>query len=127
MSRFLFVIICLAPLGCSSSADPQSKTSPITATPLTEYTVRGRVEALAGKTIHIRHEAVPGFKDATGGIIGMKTMKMAFTLGKGVSNASKPGDAVEFVFTMSYVSKPQLVVKSIKALEQTTLKFEVPK
>jgi Cu/Ag efflux protein CusF len=72
------------------------------------YTVRGVVERLPradgpDRDIYIHHAPIPGFRDERGRVVGMMSMTMPFPVASGVSLAGiRPGDPVEFTFTVSW-------------------------
>lgn len=133
MRRALIIALSAAgALGCSAEPDAklptkQTKATSAKAAPARApdaYTVKGRLDKVVGKLLHIHHEALPGFKGPKGKVIGMKSMTMPFTLAEGATSTAKAGDRVEIKFTMSYVSQPQLVVQSITTLPPGKLAFE---
>ncbi|MFO7652748.1 MAG: copper-binding protein [Candidatus Krumholzibacteriia bacterium] len=76
--------------------------------PMTEvYTVRGIVERLpeegGDRSVYIRHQAIPEYRDDTGEVVGMDSMTMPFPVADSVSlDGLEPGDPVEFTFEVSY-------------------------
>jgi Cu/Ag efflux protein CusF len=65
------------------------------------YTVKGIIkgmpgEGLAANEILVKHQAIPGYRDDTGAVVGMMAMTMPFYLKEGVSlEGIKEGDSVE--------------------------------
>jgi Cu/Ag efflux protein CusF len=65
------------------------------------YTVKGVVkgmpgDGLASNEILVKHEAIPGYRDDSGAIVGMMAMTMPFYLAEGLSlGGIKEGDTVE--------------------------------
>jgi len=72
------------------------------------YTARGVVEKLPladgrDRDLYIHHAPIPSFRDEHGQVVGMMSMTMPFPLASGVSLAGiRPGDPVEFTFTVSW-------------------------
>ncbi|MCC6230551.1 MAG: copper-binding protein [Phycisphaerales bacterium] len=104
-----------------------SKESPATAAsnvPVETYSSRGKVVALPdpkGALLQIHHEEIPTFKAKDGRVIGMKQMIMPFPLTSGVSLGElKPGDAVEFTFTVDWSRTPPQEITIIKRLEDAS-------
>ena len=65
-----WLILATLLTGCSSkSTETPTKTS--ASAVITEYTVRGQLVVAQGKLLHIRHEAIPEFRGATGKVIGI--------------------------------------------------------
>lgn len=89
------------------------------------YTVRGEVVGVegpeGGRSFVIRHEAVPGFVDATGAKVDMAPMTMTFRAGPGAANAdAKVGDKVRFRFAMDWQSNA-MELESIERLPPDTV------
>lgn len=71
--------------------------------------MRGEIVRLpqAGeREIAIRHEAVPGFRDESGKVVGMEAMTMPFTLAPDLTAAAldglAPGDRIAFTLEMRW-------------------------
>ena len=114
------VLLTALLIGCSSTpAPPPSATA-------TTYTVKGRLESIKPAAngygfLNIKHEAVPGFRDEKGKVVGMEVMTMPFAYGPGIQTDTLPlGGAVELVFVMDYAAQPMLSVTQIKALPKAT-------
>jgi Cu/Ag efflux protein CusF len=73
------------------------------------YELRGEIvsaPSLGSREITIKHEAIPGFKDDTGKVVGMDAMTMPFTLAEGVAlDGLAAGDAVVFTLEVDWKSK----------------------
>jgi Cu/Ag efflux protein CusF len=72
------------------------------------YEVRGEVVRLppaGGRDLVVKHEAIPGFVDEAGKVVGMDAMTMPFTLAEGVSiEGIAPGDVVNFTLEVDWSS-----------------------
>jgi Cu/Ag efflux protein CusF len=84
------------------------------------YTVRGEVvqvmEAPAGRTLLVRHEAIPEFEDASGARVGMKAMVMPFEVGPSLgAEGLKPGDRIRLRFAVEWKSQA-MVVEAVEPL-----------
>lgn len=89
------------------------------------YTVRGRVVRAPeeGAALRIHHEAIPGFRNREGAIVGMNAMAMEFPAV--AENATPPGltagDVVEFDFEVYWTpAAPRWLVTRIERLDPTT-------
>ncbi|GEJ58097.1 copper-binding protein [Anaeromyxobacter diazotrophicus] len=96
------------------------------------YTVRGEVVALPRPQakpaqLTLRHEAIPGFADATGAVVGMPSMVMALDLGPAASTAGlAPGDKVEAVLAVDF-SRPLVQIERLDKLPASTaLRLDAP-
>jgi hypothetical protein len=95
------------------------------------YTVRGEILSMPGpqgREALIRHEAVPGLRDADGKAVGMASMTMPFVLGADVDRAAfAPGDRVEFVLEVRWDARdPVTATKLRKLAPGTRLEFDPP-
>lgn len=76
--------------------------------PVQRYIVRGEVVRLPepgkpGQEIAIRHEAIPGFVDRAGAVVGMHAMVMPFAVGPDLPlGGLAPGDKVELRFAVDW-------------------------
>src|SRR6266540_5377444 len=71
------------------------------------YTVRGEVVQVSdgpdGRSLFIRHEAVPDFVDRTGAKVGMASMTMPFKAGPSVAGVTlRPGEKIQFRFGVDW-------------------------
>ncbi len=71
------------------------------------YTVRGEVvqvdETGSGRSLLVRHEAIPDFMDARGARVGMQAMIMPFQVGRAVAGGDvKPGDRIRMRFAVDW-------------------------
>ncbi len=79
------------------------------AVPVESYAMRGEIARLprpGEREIVIRHEAVPGFRDEGGKIVGMEAMTMPFTLAPdlpaSMMDGLAPGDRIAFTLEMRW-------------------------
>jgi Cu/Ag efflux protein CusF len=122
------LLAAIVAVGCSPrQANRSSSTSPADAP---SYIVRGEVISIPekdkpGTQLIVRHEPIDSFRDAEGQIVGMSTMGMPFTPGKGVSlEGIKPGDKVEMRWVMQWKPETKEYVESVRKLPaETQLRF----
>jgi Cu/Ag efflux protein CusF len=88
--------------GCSAP----EKAAPPAAALADRYEVRGevvRLPAAGSRELFIKHEAVPGFKDESGKVVGMEGMAMPFAVAEGVAlEGLAPGDAITFTLEVAW-------------------------
>lgn len=94
------------------------------------YVVRGEVISVphAGKPgtqFILKHEPIDTFRNASGQIVGMSTMGMPFTPGKGVSlEGIRPGDKIEMRWVLQWKPEAKEYVESVRKLPmETQLRF----
>jgi Cu/Ag efflux protein CusF len=94
------------------------------------YVIRGEVISVpqAGKPgteFIVKHEPIDNFRDASAQIVGMNTMGMPFTPGKGVSlEGIRPGDKIEMRWVMQWKPEAKEYVESVRKLPaETQLRF----
>lgn len=93
------------------------------------YTVRGEVvqvdDTSAGRSLLVRHEAIPDFVDSSGARVGMQAMIMPFQVGRSVEGADvKPGERIRLRFAVDW-KVHTMQVESIERLPpDTALVFE---
>jgi hypothetical protein len=84
------------------------------------YTTRGRIEKLpesAGATMRIQHEAIPGFRNKAGEIVGMDSMTMSFMPAAELDlSGVAAGDPVEFTWEMRWNTRPNTRVTRMTKL-----------
>jgi Cu/Ag efflux protein CusF len=69
-----------------------------------------RLPAAGDRQIVVKHEAIPGFKDESGKVVGMEAMTMPFAVAEGVSlDGLAPGDKVEFTLEVRWASDKEPV------------------
>jgi len=87
------------------------------------YRIRGeiaRLPARPGDELSVRHEAIPGFRDRTGAVVGMDAMVMGFGVGKELPLAGLAvGDKVQLTFAVDW-SRPALTVERLERLPADT-------
>lgn len=93
--------------------------------PQAVYQVRGVVRAVAEDGLQIRHEAIPGFRDASGEMVGMQAMSMDFALAPGVSSEGlQPGDKVVIALRVDWDVAQPAQIDSVEILPaDTALEF----
>jgi Cu/Ag efflux protein CusF len=98
------------------------------APPDATYTARGEITRIDASTreVYIHHEALPGFRDEQGTVVGMESMSMPFTLGAAVDAASLAvGQRVEFEFGIRWRAAPRLeLLRATPLPEGTRLSFD---
>ena len=101
------------------------------AAPPESYRVRAQVRQLPvpdapSGEILVRHEAIPGFKNADGEVVGMESMSMPFPLDDVALVAGlAAGDRIEMTFEVSWHGGNPLAVTAIEKLPaDTRLAFE---
>lgn len=93
------------------------------------YTVRGEVVQVkdepSGRTLLVRHEAIPDFVNSSGERVGMSAMVMPFQVGPAVRDVElKPGDRVRLRFAVDWKVNA-MEIESIEQLPASTaLVFE---
>ena len=93
------------------------------------YRVRGLVRQLPsgpGGELHVRHEAIAGFKNSDGEVVGMESMTMPFPLADASLAAGlETGDKIEMEFEVRWQGGPPLRITALEKLPpETTLAFE---
>ncbi|HYD43298.1 MAG TPA: copper-binding protein [Anaeromyxobacter sp.] len=93
------------------------------------YTVRGEVvqvdDTASGRSLLVRHEAIPEFVDSSGARVGMQAMIMPFQVGRGVEGAEvKPGDRVRLKFAVDWKVHTMEVEEIERLPADTALVFE---
>lgn len=114
--------------GCDSkpSAQPARKAAAPDMPPDQTYTVRGVVRSspLASSKFaetRIEHEAIDGFVNLNGQVVGMNSMIMDFPLDGSIDAGSiKPGDKVEVTFSVWWKGDPKWMATRIKPLDPAT-------
>jgi hypothetical protein len=90
------------------------------------YEVRGEVLAVPdpedpASRLLIRHEAVDGFEDIDGEVVGMDSMAMPFPLAPEASvDAIAPGDKVRFTLEVSWEGDPPYRITALEPLAPDT-------
>jgi Cu/Ag efflux protein CusF len=121
-SVVLMLLLGLAACGSSNHAESSKST-------VHTYTIRGLVEAVPvadkpGVGLIIHHEPIPGFVDMSGKVVGMESMTMGFLPAKSLSLAAiKPGDKVEFEFSVDWSNNRNHITKITVLPADTKLNF----
>ena len=94
------------------------------------YVIRGEVISVPqsgkpGTGFIVKHEPIDNFRDASGRIVGMNTMGMPFTPGKGVLlEGIQPGDKIEMRWVVQWNPEAKEYVESMRKLPaETQLRF----
>ena len=107
----------LAAVSACSRSEPAPSASNA---PVETYASRGKIVVLPdpkGALLQIHHEEISTFKAKDGRVVGMKQMIMPFPLASAaVLGDLKPGDAVEFTFTVDWSRTPPQEITIIKPL-----------
>jgi hypothetical protein len=114
----------------SCSRGPSNEQPPAVVSDAQTYVVRGEVISVPhagepGTEFIVKHEPVDNFRNADGQIVGMSTMGMPFTPGKGVSlEEIKPGDKIEMRWVLQWKPEAKEYVESVRKLPmETQLRF----
>lgn len=113
-TRLLPALSLLVTLAACEAAKQPAATAPQT------YDVRGevlRLPAAGSREILIRHEAIPGFRNEAGKVVGMEAMTMPFTLAEGAAvEGLAPGDVVSFTLETRWELErdPVRVIRIVK-------------
>jgi Cu/Ag efflux protein CusF len=121
--------LALAPLlsGLALASGCRGDQAPAPSLP--RYTVRAEVVALPHpdarrRQIALRHEAMPGFADEGGKVVGMPSMVMPFGLLPAVSiEGLAPGDKVEVTFAMDWSGRTMQIERLTRLPKGTPLTF----
>ncbi|MEO8196945.1 MAG: copper-binding protein [Thermoanaerobaculia bacterium] len=104
-SRFTTLIAVGAVLALAAC----SRRPEVASGPVESYAMRGEIARLprpGEREIVIRHEAVPGFRDEGGKVVGMEAMTMPFTLAPDLPasmlDGLAPGDRIAFTLEMRW-------------------------
>ncbi|HTM21057.1 MAG TPA: copper-binding protein [Kofleriaceae bacterium] len=85
------------------------------------YTARAKIEAIDGRELTLRHEAIPNFVNAFGDKVTMDSMAMPFAAGEGVAiDGLAVGDLVEVRFHTDWDKSPTLRIDAISKLPAGT-------
>ncbi len=94
------------------------------------YVIRGEVISVPqadkpGTQFIVKHEPIDRFRGADGQIVGMSTMGMPFTPGKGVSlKGILPGDKIELRWVLQWRPESKEYIESLQKLPaETQLRF----
>ena len=131
MMRALRIIALLGTIIAAGCSQEQRHDQPaVAASDARMYVIRGEVisvpqEGKPGTQFIVKHEPIDNFRDASGQIVGMSTMGMPFTLGKGVSlEGIRPGDKIEIGWVIQWKPEAKEYVESVQKLPaETQLRF----
>jgi Cu/Ag efflux protein CusF len=130
MIRALGIIAMLASIAAAGCSRGQRNEQPAGAGDAQIYVIRGEVISVpqAGKPgteFIVKHEPIDNFHDESGQIVGMSTMSMPFTPGKGLSlEGIKPGDKIEMRWFLQWKPETKEYVQSVRKLpSETQLRF----
>jgi hypothetical protein len=113
--------LALASLACRGGSEP-----PTAGPAARRYDVRAEVVALPtpGKPerqLTLRHEAIPGFVDRSGAVVGMGSMVMALDLAPSVATKDlRVGDKVEVRLAVDW-SRPLVQIEEVRKLPPETV------
>ena len=90
------------------------------------YTVRARVVELPGgpRDLIAYHEPIDNFKDQSGKVVGMNSMKMDFPIAKGLEDEARSlfvGKKIEMTFSVWWGNNPLYITTDIKPLPADTV------
>jgi hypothetical protein len=112
----LALLLCLAAVGCG-----KKKATDSSAGAGKSYTVRAKIEAVDGRELTLRHEAIPDFVNAFGETSGMKSMAMPFAAAKDLPlDGIAAGDLVEVVIHTDWNASTALIIDKITKLPPDT-------
>lgn len=118
------LVLAAGSLAGTLAACSRSSPAPAASAPVETYASRGKIVALPdpkGALLQIHHEEIPTFKSKDGRVIGMKHMIMPFALASEAALGDlRPGDAVEFTFTIDWTRTPPQQITIIKRLDPAT-------
>lgn len=124
VTGFLTMAFALS-LGLVACKDTRPSPASSPAAPVPVFLVRGEVtqvpvEGKPGSQFMVHHEAIPGFVDETGAVVGMGSMTMFFPTRKGLSLASlRPGDKIRFTLSVDWPNN-QVEITQIDPLPADT-------
>jgi Cu/Ag efflux protein CusF len=118
--RAAVALTLLATSLCACSRAPKSAVGP----EAHRYTIRGEVVRVtdepSGRSVFIRHEAVPDFVDSAGARVGMASMTMSFPVGPGLAGvALAPGEKLRFQLAVDW-QRNAMELESVEKLPADT-------
>jgi hypothetical protein len=125
--RAFGIIAMIGAIGAAGCSGGQTnKQSSAEASDAQTYIVRGEVVSVQqsgkpGTQLILKHEPIDTFRNAKGQIVGMSTMGMPFTPGKGVSlQGIKPGDKIQMRWVLQWKPEAKEYVESVRKLPMDT-------
>jgi hypothetical protein len=118
--RIIAMLGAIIAVGCSRGQRNEQPTG--AASDAQIYLIRGEVLSVQkadkpGMEFIVKHEPVDNFRNASGQIVGMSTMGMPFTPGKGILlDGIKPGDKIEMRWVMQWKPEAKEYVESVRKL-----------
>lgn len=110
------LMLTIAAVGCGNRQAESDATGQAAT-----YRVRGVVRSVGDGSLHIRHEAIPEFRDPSGDVVGMEAMSMEFALDAGVStDGLSPGDTVAFDLSVDWDAPQPAAITALEALPADT-------
>lgn len=111
----------VAPLAACSGSEEEERGEVV----VQRYEVQGEVTRLpspGAEALYVRHEAIPGFVDMDGDVVGMESMAMPFPLAEGVAlDGVEVGDKVEFTLEVEWEGDPPYRITRVEELGAETL------
>jgi hypothetical protein len=130
MPAFVMIAMLGATIIAGCSRGPTRDQPAPAASDAKSYIVRGEVISVpqAGKPgteLIVKHEPIDTFRNASGQTVGMSTMGMPFTPGKGVSlEGIEPGDKIEMRWVLQWKPEAKEYIESRRKLPaETQLRF----
>ena len=110
-------VACADPATESAATEPQSEGS--------TYQARGVVRFVAADSVHVRHEAIPEFRDPDGEVVGMTAMSMDFALAPDIATEDlQPGDKIAFTLEVDWDADQPARITAVEVLPlDTALEF----
>ncbi len=79
------------------------------------------MRSVSADSVHIRHEAIPAFRDPGGEIVGMTAMSMDFALASDVSAEKlQPGDKISFTLEVDWDADQPARITALEVLPPNT-------
>jgi len=115
IARLPFAALVLVACSESSVPEPQGEVK--------RYEARGRVQSVAasGDELTIFHEALPGFTDAKGQVVGMPAHPMSLKVGEDVDGSQvAAGDLISFTLCVQWEPTAKSWIEDIAKLPADT-------
>lgn len=112
----VLLMLTIAAVGCGNR-----QAGPDTAGQVATYRVRGVVRSVGDGSLHIRHEAIPEFRDPSGDVVGMEAMSMEFAVDDAVSlEGLNAGDKAAFELTVDWEAPQPARITALEVLPRDT-------